>query len=277
MRILRILARPACFVRIGAAQASGAWRPSGWRTATEREASASFDRDDASSAMRSALDRVLTEILPRRMISSPFVQVSLEGRLVLSAVIRFATLPKSASDRRLIISQRFCRDHRLEQSALDILGCSPTGGGDGAKKVLCLAAEKKMLQAIRETLAAKGLHSDVISAGYLLWLEQNKKSLEKPGVGVFDEASGVSIVLWDEKGELVHVASIEALDPEEASAQGAMMINRLTRYARILSAANAAPATIYADRLIADPFFKRVFYERGLKLLQWPAPTASCS
>jgi hypothetical protein len=272
---MRMFARPACFVKVGAAQVSGAWRPLGRIDATEKKARVSFDRDDRSGAMRNALDRVLTAILPKRRIASPFVRVSLEGPVALSAVMRFTALPKSASDRRLIISQRFCRDHRLDPNALDILGC-PLAGSGSAKKVLCVAAEKRTLQAIREALAARGLHPDVIAPDYLLRLEQKKKGLERPGVGVFDESGGAAIVLWDEEGVLVHVASVEALDAEDPGACGTMM-NRLTRYARVAAAADGAPATIYAGRALANLLPKSVFNERGLKLLQWPTPSASTS
>ncbi|WP_041787409.1 hypothetical protein [Rhodomicrobium vannielii] len=224
--------------------------------------------------MRSALDEVLDAIVPGRRITSPFVQVSLEGQRILSGIKRFTVLPKSASDRRLVISQRFCRDHRLEADAFDVMG-SPLAGDESLKKILCLAVEKKTLQTIREAFAAKGLHADVIAPEYLMRLEPHKESLERPGLAVFDEHGGTSIAVWDESGALVHLASIKALDPCDAVASG-RMLNRLTRYALIAAEGFDTPATIYAEQPIASLLSSTVLRERGLKLLQWPdAPPAS--
>nr|WP_246741895.1 GspE/PulE family protein [Rhodomicrobium udaipurense] len=271
--VMRVMSRASCLVEIGAAHVFGAWRPQASPRAAEREAKVSFG-DDPSHTMRSALDEVLDAIVPGRRVTSPFVQVSLEGQRILSGIKRFTVLPKSPSDRRLVISQRFCRDHRLEADAFDVMGW-PLAGGESIKKILCLAVEKKTLKTIREALAAKGLHADVIAPAYLMRLEQHKESLERPGVAVFDDHHGTSIAVWDEAGALIHLASIEALEPYDAGASG-RMLNRLTRYALVAAEGSDTPATIYAEQSIAGLLSGAVLPERGLRLLQWPgAPRAS--
>jgi len=270
---MRMMSRASCLVKIGAAHVCGAWRPHAWPREAEREAEVSFG-DDPSHTMRSALDEVLDAIVPSRRVTSPFVQVSLEGQRILSAIKRFTVLPKSASDRRLVISQRFCRDHRLEADAFDVMGW-PLARDESLKKILCLAVEKKTLQTIREALAAKGLHADVIAPEYLMRLEPHKESLERPGLAVFDEHGGTSIAVWDKSGALVHLASIEALDPSDAGTSG-RMLNRLTRYALVAAEGSSTPATIYAEQPVAGLLSGTVLRERGLKFLQWSdAPPAS--
>ena len=109
--------RSACLLHIGAREVHGLWQPPSWSKASGIEATAEFKAGqpaELAHPVAGTLDAVLGAILPKRQLTSPYVRVSLAGCHVMAAILPFVTLPKSAGDRSLLISQRFCREHRLE-------------------------------------------------------------------------------------------------------------------------------------------------------------------
>ncbi len=260
--------RSACLLRISSDQVHGAWHGASWSGGESSEAAAAFTTSGAPT-LEDAVDAVLAAILPPRRFSSPFVCVSLEGSHIMAAILLFAKLPKSEADRRLIISQRFCREHRLEPGALEVLGSPVQSSKTGNGRMLCLAMQRDTRRQIEKPLAARGLYADMIAPDCLLKLSQTDRSqLETPAIALFEEKSLRTILVWDEQGAIAHIATVNRPDRYDLEGQR-RMATRIRRYAQIV-AKKSGPVAVYIEGLAAGAIAADPTYSTGLKLLQWP-------
>jgi hypothetical protein len=187
----------------------------------------------------------------------------------MAAILPFAKLPKAEADRRLIISQRFCREHRLEPAAVEIVGSPLQTSKPGSGRVLCLALQRNTLRQIEKALTGRGLHADIIAPNCLLIFGQaNRHELETPGIALFEENSFRTILVWDEQGAIAHLATVRRAARHDLEGQR-RMTTRIRRYAQIV-ARQGAPVAVYIDGLAAGAIAPDLTYSSRLKLLQWP-------
>ncbi len=262
--------RSHCLLRIGVSHVHGVWR-AGRAKGLSAEAMARFDgeEEEPGASPAGAISAVLGQILPRRRLTSPYVSVGLAGSHVRAAIMAFAKLPKAANDRSLLISQRFCREYRLDAAAYAVLG-SPLGPSkSGGEAVLCLGVPQALLAGIKAPLAAHGLHADTIAPDFMLRLAgTDTGEAEAPGIALMNAADDTTVVVWNAQKTVVHVSSFApARGSEEAEHR---MAARIFRYARIVGH-EAAPVAVYTD----SPDWDALFHARGplgngLKLLRWP-------
>jgi hypothetical protein len=267
--------RSTCQLEIGATEVEGLWQAARWAGGAKRQAAAAFSADagpESGQAMRTAIDAVLGSILPERMLTSPFVRIALGGSHIMPAVLPFVTLPRPAADRDLIISQRFCREHRLDPQSVAVIGCPLGNGKSGNGKVLCLAVGRNTINGIKGALAGRGLYPDVIAPASLLRCQESGRgALEGPAVALLDERDSAAILVWDEHGTIVHIAAM-ALSGKDATGTAQRITARIRRYA-LVAGAEGAPAAVYVDGRIGGEIaagLKRA----GLKVRPWRAASA---
>ncbi len=263
--------RSQCHLRIGDSHVHGVWT-AGRAQGPSAEAMARFEGEEEQpgASPASAILAVLGRILPRRRLASPYVSVGLAGRQIRAAIMPFAKLPKAANDRSLLISQRFCREYRLDSASFAVLG-SPLGPSkSGGEAVLCIAVPQALLAAIEAALAASGLHADTIAPDFMLRLaETDTREVEAPGMVLMKAADGATVLVWDAQKTVVHVSSFApAQNSEEAVHR---MAARIFRYTRIVGH-ESAPVAVYTDGPDWDAFFDAHGpLGDGVKLLRWPA------
>ena len=261
--------RSACLIRIGAGQVHGVWHGASWSGGQSTEAASAFDTSGSPPTLGDAIDGVLAAILPERRLTSPFVCVTLEGSHIMAAILPFTKLPKAQGDRRLIISQRFCREHRLEPGKIEIIGSPLKGVRNESGRILCLAVARDTLRQVRSALEKRGLHPDVLTPQYLLKFGQvASHALEKPGIALFEETSFRTILVWDEHSTIAHIATVRRPARHDLEGQR-RMATRIRRYARIV-ARQDAPVAVYIDGLAAGAIGPDLTYSSGLKVLNWP-------
>ena len=245
-------------------QVRGAW------IAGSAKAQAAARVESEGGGLAAAVSAVLGQILASRKLASPYVSIGLSGAYVRAAIMPFAKLPKAANDCALLISQRFCREHRIDPASFAVLG-SPLGPAkSGGEAVLCLAVPKALLTEIEAALAACGLYADVIAPDFMLrFAETGTCEAEAPGMVLMEDADGGTVLVWDEQGLVVHAASFAAvLEDGEA---GRRMAERVVRYARIVGHGGVRVA-VYADGEAWDAALgARLPLDDGLKLLRWPS------
>lgn len=263
--------RSHCALRIGVSHVHGAWITGRAKGAPE-EATARFEGEagEAGAGLTVAISAVLTQILPRRRLASPYVSVGLAGLHVRAAIMPFAKLPKAPADRTLLVTQRFCREFRLDPAAFAVLD-SPLGGAKGGgEAVLCVGVSRALLACIKAALATRGLHADEIAPDYMLrFAETDTREAEAPGMVLMGGADCSTVLVWDAQRAVVHVSSFAvARDDGEARQR---MAARLFRYARIVGH-DTTPVAVYADGPDWDALFQaRGSLGEGMKLLRWPA------
>ncbi len=238
------------------------------------EAAAEFSSGEPSEnelSLSSAISAVLGEIMPARTLASPFVRVSLGASHVMAAILTFAALPKTATDRSLVITQRFCREHRFEPGSIAVVSSHPGNSKAGASNVLCFAAEQMLLTGIAKALSEMGLHPDIIAPDYLLsFAGANSREIETPGIAVLREGGRKTILVWDKQGVIVHIAVVQQAGGDDEEAKWRLTA-KLRRYAQVV-ATQDAPVAVYADDSFEDDIAPgSVQPALGLKLLPWPA------
>jgi hypothetical protein len=264
--------RSAFLIRIGAGQVHGVWHGASWSGSLSTDAVAAFDTPEGAPTLGDAMDSVLAAIVPERRLTSPFVCVSLEGSHIMAAILSFPKLPNAQRDRRLVVSQRFCREHRLDPGKVEVVARPLSRSMNERGRILCLAMERDTLKQIRSPLEKKGLHADVITPAYFLKFEQvSSHVLEKPGMALFEEHGFRTILVWDEEGTMAHIATVRRPYRHDLKGQR-RMATRIRRYAHIV-ARQDAPVAIYIDGLAAAtvPDLTR---SGGLKVLNWPGASS---
>ncbi len=206
-------------------------------------------------------------------LTSPFVRVTLEGPLIMAAILPFTKLPKAQGDRRLIVSQRFCREHRIEAGKVEVIARPLARAMSERGRILCLAMERVILLQIRNALEKRGLHADIITPEYLQKFEQvSVQTLEKPGMALFEEHGFRTILVWDGEGTIAHIASVRRPSRDDLEGQR-RMARRIGRYALIV-ARQGAPVAVYIDAAAASATAPDLAHSKTLKLLKWPGQSS---
>ena len=262
--------RSSCLLRVGAHRIEGLWSP-GRSGGLPVHASCYFEGDGtlADSALGDAISSVLRRILPKRRLASPNVSVGVAGSYVRAAIMAFAKLPKGVNDRTLLISQRFCREHRLDPATVAVQGCALGPSKAGEEAVLCVALPQALLAQIRRRLSENGLHADLVAPDYMLsFAGTDTRRLQAPGMVLLGGDDGVAILVWDTQKRIVHVAALAA-GLEETVADG-RLVPRISRYARVVGA-EGSEVTVYAGQAMLHALeTAEVLRRGGLKLIRWP-------
>ena len=179
----------------------------------------------------------------------------------------FAKLPKAASDRSLLISQRFCRENRLDATKIAVLPSRLGSSLGGGEAVLCLAVAKDLLAEIIAALGTRGIHADEIAPEYMLaFAEADTTGLQAPGMALMQGSDASTILVWNKQRTIVHIASYAT----EAGAES-RTVSRLFRYAKIVGS-DYGPVALYACGPLPNHLAREhPPGELGLKLLRWPA------
>jgi hypothetical protein len=257
--------RTQCVLRIGSGQVRGAWF-AGFAKGATAKAIARVESEGGGFA--AAISAVLSQILPRARLASPYVRVGISGSHVRAAIALFAKLPKAVNSRGLLISQRFCREFRLEPASFVVHG-SPLGPAEsGGEAVLCQAIPKALLAEIEAALAAHGLHADVIAPDFMLrFSDTSAAGAEAPGIVLMKDLDGGTVLVWDAQGRIVHVAPF-AVAPGDGEAQRRIAA-RVFRYARIVGG-ERGPVAVYAgDKDLEAMLRASMQFDGGWKLLPW--------
>jgi hypothetical protein len=262
--------RSHCVLRIGLAQVHGTWAEGRSKTPAA-EAAAGFEAGEgkAGAGASAAIEAVLSQIVPRRRLASPYVSVALSGARIRAAIAQFAKLPPNAKDRALLISQRFCREYRLDPAAFAVTG-SALGPSTAGEAVLCVAAGRFLLSEIDAALGARGLYPDQISPEFMLrFAEADTRGLEAPGMALLGDMDGATVLVWDANRKIVHLSSFSPADEDE-EAEGRLAA-RLFRYARIVGQENG-PVAFYAGGGERAVYFRASSLPGGaVRPMQWPS------
>lgn len=263
--------RSRCVLRIGVSYVEGTWIE-GYTHKASAQAVASVEVEEAGRGIgpASAIPAVLDQILPRRRIASPHVSVGLAGAHVRAAIMQFAKLPRGAKDRSLLISQRFCREYRLDPAAFAVTGSALGQPESGGESVLCIAVSRTLLMEIDGALAARGLYPDEIAPDFMLrFAEADTREAEAPGMLLMTGAEGSTMLVWDTKRTVVHVSFFAAAqDGREAERR---LASRIFRYATIVGH-GGIPVAVYADGGDWETFTQmREQLGDKAKFLRWPA------
>ena len=187
----------------------------------------------------------------------------------MAAILPFTKLPKAQGDRRLIIAQRFCREHRIEAGKVEVIGGPLARTKSEKGRILCLAMERDVLLQIRNALEKKGLYADIITPEYLQKFEQvSIHKFEKPGIALFEEHGFRTILVWDGEGTIAHIANVRRPSQHDLEGQRRMAA-RLRRYALIV-ARQGAPVAVYIAASATGVAAPDLTHSKTLKLLNWP-------
>jgi hypothetical protein len=286
--------RAACVVRIGLQEVSAAWLDARDGTLLH-SASADLSADgDAARNVSQALDRALSGYArkPGRVVfgfdldrlAAAHVRVALADPYLRVAIMKFAKLPRNADDRALLISERFCREHRLEKAAFEV-AAGVLEASENRQVLLCYAAPRPLIGAVRERLEAHDLYADLISPELLFGLQgaadPGGKNLslrqwavkallgsraakaamgtkaarngpdrltEGPGGLMLIHPGYATLALWPNGGVLAHVATLRRGE-QAVGAFTDRLRRRLIRYAGTLNGDDA----LFALEVLADP------------------------
>jgi hypothetical protein len=265
---MSLFSQPQCLLRAGGSMVRGAWVEGG---AACRFAEAPYAEDDEAAAIGKALQAALGLLLPRRL-SVPRVSIGLAANYVQAAIVHFQAMPKAAKDRELLISQRFCRECRLDPSAVMVRGATLAKSAGGGETVLCCAVSRALASEIARAAGAHCVHADIVAPDYLLgFAEADNGGLSAPGMVLLQWAGAGAVLVWDKEQTLVH-ASMLAAEEDQAEA-GRRAVARVKRYSAALGP-EGAPFAVYASgRLSRDAAFAQAVNTGGAKLLGWPGVT----
>ena len=169
----------------------------------------------------------------------------------------------------MLVSQRFCREHRLEPGKIEVIARPLDRTMSERGRILCLAMERDILLQIRSALEKRGLHADIITPGYLQKFEQvNIHALEKPGIALCEEHGFRTILVWDGEGTIAHIANLRRPSRHDLEGQR-RMATRIRRYALIV-ARQGAPVAVYIDASATGVTAPDLTHSNSLKLLNWP-------
>lgn len=193
---------------------------------SERSASSLHD----PRAIGSALSAALLQTKPRRIYLAPHIRVALADPYLRVAVLRFAQLPRSRADRKLLVTQRFCHDHNLRPAETAVCFDEWRAKGGEPQSVVASATEAALPGEISGSLARHGLYADVIAPESAFAVRYLRRWLSPPPrilLLIYPDYAAISI--WTEDAAPRHGATlrVEALDGDGFAAK---VMRRLQRY-----------------------------------------------
>ncbi len=202
------------------------WNGPARKHAVPVSVSAPGPEGDWSGAVTAALNEALTRIVSGRQLVSPHVHVAISSPYIRTGVLRFATLPRPAADRALVVAQRFCRDHKLDARATAV-AFSTHAGQDGQHVVLADATQRTFIDGLLAAAASHGLHCDVISSDVSLALAAHKPNSAAASVLCVCAGDNWSLLFLDDAGAPAGVTTLV----RDGATLGTRMAARITRYA----------------------------------------------
>ena len=181
-----------------------------------------------------ALGHVLDAAPRRGRFFSPHLRIMIADPYLQMAVIRFQQLPRSRGDLALLVTQRFCRDHRLEQGAATI-AYAPQGEAQGERHVMVCALNAALAKTIAQSLTARDLHADIIAAESVFAIRALQTTLfAAPTLLLLLYGDYATIVLWRSPEVIGHVSVFQ---PHERSRSAFLetLRTRLERYGAVLA------------------------------------------
>lgn len=184
------------------------------------------------------LHEVLGRSLHKQALAKPRVRICLAMPELRSSVLRFEALPRRQDDRRLIVTQRFCRDHKLDARTTAVAySIHSTAKGHS---ILVAALPRALLHSVTTALAGYGLHCDVIASELSLALAGYDPTVKPaPSVLVVEARHGIALLLLAAGGEPL---SVSVLSPGDGGDLAQRLKSRLARYATVLGVAVEAIA-----------------------------------
>jgi hypothetical protein len=228
-------------IRIGLAAIEAVWRgrsvPAGRRL---------IDRGTmADRSLESALGGIL-DAAPRRRFLSPHLRIVIADPHMQMAVIRFQQLPRSRSDLELLVTQRFCRDHRLEPSAATI-AFAAQGEAQGGHHVLVCALNAALAKAVLQSFAARNVHPDIVAAESVFTIRALQSHLSGAlSLLVLLYIDYATIVLWQAPDVIGHIGVFQQHDRPRPEFIGVLK-TRIERYAALLSGERERPVVHILD------------------------------
>lgn len=186
------------------------------------------------AGMAAGLSQLLGQIRRRPSVISPpslvspNVCVSVAGPEVRTGVIRFDALPRKAADRTLIVTQRFCRDHKLDAKSTAVAFSVHAPAEGGLITVLACAMPRIMLDVLTSTVAAHGLYCDLITSDVSLALAGlDAKSTTGPGMLAITADHACTLLVL---GAGAQPQSVVTLTETDGGTLAARLVARLLRY-----------------------------------------------
>lgn len=221
-------------IRIGLSTVDATWRTGGraapWR---KRERFASENDEQARAnygEVAAALDRLLAAKPAGRRLFSPHLRIALADPHLQLAVIRFSQLPRSRKDIDLLVTQRFCRDHRIEPNAASF-AYALQKEAHGEHHVMVCALNATLGSNISQLLHAHRLHADVFTAESIYTIRALPAALLRaPSLVLLLYDDYATIVFWSGPGIANHIGVFQQRDRSRREFLTALNA-RLERYA----------------------------------------------
>ena len=181
-----------------------------------------------------ALGKVLDAAPRRGRFFSPHLRIMIADPFVRMAVIRFQQLPRSRGDLELLVTQRFCRDHQLEQGEAAI-AYAPQGEAQGERHVMVCALNTALANTILQSLAARDLHADIVAAESVFAIRALQNTLSAaPSLLLLLYADYATIALWRSSEVIGHIGVFQQHERSRSEFLD-MLRTRLERYAAVMA------------------------------------------
>lgn len=189
---------------------------------------ATYHQPIDEEGVAAGLGQVLSQVRRKPGLVSPHVCVSVAGPEVRAGVIRFDALPRNAADRALIVTQRFCREHKLDAKATAVAFSVHAPFKAAACTVLACAMPRTMLDALTSTFAAHGLYCDLITSDLSLALARlDARHTFGPGMLAIAADHGCTLLVL---GAGAQPQSVVTLTEAGDGSLAARLVARLQRY-----------------------------------------------
>jgi hypothetical protein len=159
------------------------------------------------SAIVAAFSAALQRIWQTGRLASPRVRVELAAAHASSGVLRLPAVPAKSSDRALIVTQRFCRDYKLDARTTAV-AFSVHPLSDGHYAILANAAPRALIDGLAHAAASHGRYCDEISSDLALAFVELPRPAAAPGVLVVSAVDRCTLLFLDAAGAPVSVASL---------------------------------------------------------------------
>lgn len=250
--------RPCCHIGLALDHVSVTWRS--WRGDTkEVRQPLSVPADGVAhpgpEENLAALDIALDKAVPAGRLVSPRVEIALADPYFRTAIMHLAALPRRQGDRQLVVTQRFCREHRLEARSFSV-AFAVLDAAARDKIVLVCAMPRNLGAGLVQLLAKHSLHADVIAPEFLDALAHAASAGAAPTVLVASQPRYATLLVLSRPGRLAHIATLRqgAATTEDLAER----VNaRLTRYASDTGGATTPVVVSYPPTTaIGAPVFR---------------------
>ncbi len=250
-----------CSIRIGLSAVDAVWRNGGPAASARHSERLPLGSDAQTwpdcAETGAALGRVLEAMPARRRRFSPHLRVMLADPLLQMAVLRFNQLPRARADVELLVTQRFCRDHRIEPGAVSI-AYSVQGAAGGERHVMVCALNAALAGSLQQRLNARRLHADVMTTESMYAIRALAGVLSPaPSLLLLLYSDYATVILWAAPDTAGHIGVFQQHQRPRAEFL-ATLKTRLKRYA---AAGGYQPDSVGVDVLACgdDPAEAEVF------------------